>query len=94
MFVVRRANAPSPAAANRIERAKLFLQTGRADLAAAEVRRLPNAAAARGWIADAERYAAAQRALDLLEMAAIQDPRGVRDGAGDRVVQPRPGASR
>jgi hypothetical protein len=90
MFVVRRANAPSPAAANRIERAKLFLQTGRADLAAAEVRRLPNAAAARGWIADAERYAAAQRALDLLEMAAIQDPRGVRDGAGRPVQQPGP----
>ncbi|MEO6041629.1 MAG: hypothetical protein ABIP41_06995 [Croceibacterium sp.] len=90
MFVVRREDSPSPAAANRIERARLFLQTGRADLAAAEVRRLPNAAAAQDWIADADRYAAAQRALDLLEMTAIQAPRELRDGAGRAVEQPGP----
>lgn len=90
MFVVRRADSPSPAAENRIERARLFLETGRADLAAQEVRRLPNAAAAQDWIADAERYASAQRALDLLEMAAIQDPRGVNDSTGHAIQQPSP----
>ena len=88
LFVVRRADAPSPAAASRIKRARLFLTSGRADLAAGEIRRLPNAAPAREWIADAERYAAAQQALDLLEMAAIEDPRGVRDAAGQPIAQP------
>ena len=92
LFVVRRADSPSPATGNRIERAQLFLETGRADLAAQEVRRLPNAAAAQEWIADAERYAAAQRALDLLEMAAIQDPRGVNDSTGHAIQQPSPAA--
>jgi hypothetical protein len=90
LFVVRHANEPSPAAVDRIERARLFLQTGRADLAAAEIRRLNNAAPARQWIADAERYAAAERALDMIETAAIAEPRELRDGAGRRVVQPSP----
>jgi hypothetical protein len=90
VFVVRHANEPSPAAVDRIERARLFLQTGRADLAAAEVRRLTNAGPARQWIADAERYAAAERALDMIEIAAIAEPRELRDGTGRRVQQPSP----
>lgn len=90
LFVVRRGDAPSPATANRLERARLFLRTGRADDAAAEVRRLPNATAARDWIADAERYAAAQRSLDLLETTAILAPRELRDGSGRAVEQPSP----
>jgi hypothetical protein len=94
LFVVRREDAPSPAPERRIERARLFLQSGRIDAAVSEVRNLPNAEQARGWIADAERYAAAQKALDLIETAAIIEPRELRDGAGDRVVQPSPGASR
>jgi hypothetical protein len=90
LFVVRREDAPSPAAVNRLSRARLFLQSGRADAAAAEVRLLPNAAAARDWVADAERYAAAERALDLLETTAILEPRGLRDEAGQQVQQPSP----
>jgi thioredoxin-like negative regulator of GroEL len=90
MFVVRRADAPSPAAVNRIERARLFLQTGRVKSAAAEIRQLPNAAAARDWIEDAERYAAAEQALDLLETTAILDTRELRDNAGARVEQASP----
>jgi hypothetical protein len=85
LFVVRRENAPSPAPEKRLERARLFLESGRTDAAVAEVRMLPNAAEAQGWIADAARYAAAQRALEAIEIAAIGGQPGLRDGAGNPV---------
>ncbi len=84
-FVVRREDTPSPAAERRLERARLFLQSGRAEAAVAEVRSLPNAVAAAQWIRDATRYAAAHKALELLETAAVLEERDLRDGAGDRV---------
>lgn len=90
LFVVRREDAPSPAPARRIERARLFLESGRAGAAAAEIRNLPNSAAAAEWIADAERYATTQRALELLELTAILEPRELRDSEGERVEQPSP----
>ena len=90
VFVVRRETDPSPAAQNRLDRARLFLESGRAEAAITEVRRLPNAAEAAIWIADAERYAAVQRALELLETTAILEPRELRDGTGERVEQPSP----
>ncbi|WP_206436019.1 hypothetical protein [Altericroceibacterium xinjiangense] len=90
LFVIRRDSAPSPAADRRLARARLLLQEGRIEAAISEVRHLPNAAEAADWIADAERYAAAQRALDLLETTAILDPRGLRDRDGNSVVQPSP----
>lgn len=90
LFVVRREDSPSPQPARRIERARLFLETGRPEAAIAEVRNLPNAAEATDWIEDAERYARAQRALDLLETTAVLEPRELRDGTGNRVEQPSP----
>lgn len=92
LFVVRRGDSPSPAATNRIERARLFLQTGRAEAAAEEIARLPTAGEAevQDWIADARRYAAAQQALDLLEMTAIEEPRELRDVSGRPVQQLSP----
>ena len=54
------------------------------------MRNLPGAESAEGWLRDAERYAAAQRALDLIETAAVLEPRRLRDGAGNRVEQPSP----
>jgi len=90
LFVVRREDAPSPAPARRIERARLFLESGRIDAAISEVRMMPGAAAAGDWLADAERYAAAQRALETLETAAVLEPRALRDGAGQPVEQPSP----
>jgi hypothetical protein len=90
LFVVRRENAPSPAPMRRIERARLFLESGRAGAAAAEIRNLPNSAAAAEWIADAERYATTQRALELLELTAILEPRDLRDASGENVEQPSP----
>lgn len=92
LFVVRREDAPSPAANRRLERARMFIESGRTEAAVAEIRHLPNAEEAQSWIADAERYAAAQRALDLLETTAILEPRELRDGSGNRIEQPSPGA--
>ena len=90
LFVVRRDDTPSPVAQRRLERARLFLDSGRTEAAVSEIRQLPNAAEAAGWIEDAERFAAAQRALETLETAAVLDPRELRDGSGDRVEQLSP----
>ncbi|MFB0610844.1 hypothetical protein [Aurantiacibacter poecillastricola] len=90
LFVVRREDTPSPVAERRLERARLFLESGRIEAAVQEVRALPNAAEAEDWIADAERFAAAQRALETLETAAVLDPRGLRDGEGTPVQQLSP----
>lgn len=92
LFVIRSESSPSPQPERRLARARMFLETGRADAAAAEVRNLPSAADAENWIADAERYSRVQRALDRLETTAILDPRELRDGSGNRVAQPSPAA--
>lgn len=94
LFVVRHEESPSPAPERRLERARLFLESGRAGAAAAEVRNLPNAAIAADWIADAERYARVQQALEQLELTAILEPRELRDGEGTRVEQPSPSTPR
>jgi outer membrane murein-binding lipoprotein Lpp len=93
LFVVRREDSPSPQPERRLERARLFLETGRARAAVAEVRNLPNAAGARDWIADATRYANAQDALERIELAAIQEPRDLRDAQGRNVEQRSPVAA-
>lgn len=90
LFVVRRESAPSPQPQRRLDRARMFLESGRTEAAIAEVRNLPGAQSADGWIRDAERYAAAQQALDLIETAAVLEPRRLRDGAGNRISQPSP----
>lgn len=90
LFTVRREDTPSPVAERRMERARLFLQNGRIEAAVQEVRSLPNAIEAEQWIADAERFAAAQRALETLETAAVLDPRGLRDAEGETVQQLSP----
>lgn len=90
LFVIRRESTPSPEPQKRLERAQLFLDSGRIDPAIAEIRNMPNAQQAADWIADAQRYAAARDALDMLEATAILDSRELRDGRGNRVVQPSP----
>jgi hypothetical protein len=92
LFVIRRESTPSPEPQRRLDRAQLFLESGRIEPAIAEVKNLPNAREAADWIGDAERYAAARQALDLLETTAILDPRELRNAAGKRVQQPSPAA--
>jgi len=88
LFVVRREDTPSPAPERRLDRARQFLESGRTEAAIAEVRNLPLAGSAGDWIADAERYAAAQRGLERIEAAAILEPDDLRDGTGQPVQQP------
>ena len=90
LFVIRRESAPSPQPERRLERARLFLESGRTEAAIAEVQNLPGAERAEGWIRDAQRFAAAQNALDLIETAAVLEPRMLRDGAGNRIEQLSP----
>lgn len=90
LFIVRREDTASPVAERRLERARLFLESGRVELAVSEIRNLPNASIAQDWMDDAERYAAAQRALETLETAAVLDPRELRDGEGTPVEQRSP----
>ena len=90
LFVVRRESTPSPQPERRIERARLFLESGRVAAAIEEVRNLPGAENASSWIRDAERYAAAYEALDLIATSAVLEPRLLRDGTGSRIEQPSP----
>jgi len=90
LFVVRRESAPSPQPQNRLQRARLFLESRRIEDAIAEVRYLPGADQAEDWIADATRFAEAQAALDRIESTAVLEPRELRDGSGNKVEQPSP----
>ena len=75
LFVVRAAGTQSPRASERLDRARRYLAAGQADLAIAEVEAMPGAAAANDWLIDARRYHEARCALDLIETAAILEPR-------------------
>ncbi len=90
LFVIRHETTPSPEGGARLERARFFLESGRVARAIEEVRQLPGANNAEGWIASAERYAEAHRALDLIETSAVLEPRRLRDGFGNRIEQPSP----
>lgn len=92
LFVIRRETAPSPAPRRRLERAKMFLESGRVEAAVAEVKNMPGAESDQvgDWVRDAERYAAAQAALDLIETTAVLEPRELRDAQGEPVEQRSP----
>ncbi|PNU04308.1 hypothetical protein A8V01_21100 [Novosphingobium guangzhouense] len=90
LFVVRRDSAALANPAARIERARLMLTAKRIDAAIGEVERLPGAESANTWIADARRYEAVQKALDLLETTAMLEPNRLQDSNGRTVDQPSP----
>lgn len=90
LFVVRRESTPSPQPERRLDRARLFLESGRVEAAIEEVSKLPGADNAADWIADAQRFAATQQALDLIETSAVLEPRMLRDGVGNRIEQVSP----
>lgn len=74
LFTVRRAQTPSPRAAARVDRARRLLEIGSVDRASREIAALPAASLAANWLAEAEQYHDARRALDLIETAAILAP--------------------
>ena len=75
LFVVRAAGTKSPRASERLDRARRYLSAGQADQAIAEIEAMPGAEVAGEWLMDARRYHEARRALDLIETAAILEPR-------------------
>ncbi|MBD2841231.1 hypothetical protein [Erythrobacter rubeus] len=90
LFVIRRESTPSPQPERRLERARYALEQGRYQNAIDEIRNMPGAEKAAGWIADAERFRDAMAALENIETAAVLDQSGLRDGTGTRVNQPSP----
>lgn len=75
LFVIRKAGTPSPEPAERLRHARRLLQGGQVDKAMVEIARLPGRDKARNWLAAARRYVLARQALDVLETAAILQPR-------------------
>ncbi|MFN6935038.1 MAG: mitofilin family membrane protein [Tsuneonella sp.] len=90
LFVIRRETTPSPQPSRRLERARMFLESGRVDKAIGEVEQMPGAQSAASWLVDARRYERAQQALDLIETTAVREPRRLRDGEGRPIEQPGP----
>ncbi|WP_260924989.1 MICOS complex subunit MIC60 [Novosphingobium sp. 9] len=90
LFVIRRDDSTLVAPDARLERARLMLISHRVKDAIDEVQRLPGAEAAQVWVRDARRYAAVQRALDLLETTAMLEPNRLHDSEGRQVDQPSP----
>lgn len=90
LFVIRSDKQPEQDPSRRIDRALLLLREGRTDAAVLEVRQLPGAAGAGGWIAAAQRYVTTQRALDLIESTALIQTGQLNDGAGQPVQVPSP----
>ena len=75
LITVRRENTPSPEPAERLRRATRRLEAGQAEVALAEVLRMPGREHGRDWIIKARRYVGARRALDAIETAALVEPR-------------------
>jgi hypothetical protein len=90
MFVVRRDTDSGPGPGARLDHALASLREGSVDAAIADVRRLPDQGSTAAWIADAQRYADAERALDLIETTALLEPHSLDDAAGHKVNQPSP----
>jgi hypothetical protein len=90
MVIIRKSSTPSPLPDRAYRRAQRLLESGRVDAALTEVERLPAHEVADRWLQMARRYREARRALDLIETAAILEPRQMRAGDGGPVAQPSP----
>jgi hypothetical protein len=90
LVIIRRRSTPSPLPDAAFRRAQRLVESGRVDAAMAEVEKLPGRDVADRWMEMARRYREARRALDLVETAAILEPRQMRASTGDTVAQPSP----
>lgn len=90
LFVVRSGTAPSPTSSDYVRRARLQLASGRVADAIAEVQKMPGAEKATPWIEGARRYDNAQAALDVIETAAMLEPRRLRDAGAREIDEPSP----
>ena len=90
IITIHRASTPSPRPQAALDRALRYLDGARVNAALAEVEQMPGRAAAGGWMQYARRYMEARRALDLIETAAILEPRQLRAADGGTVAQTSP----
>jgi len=90
LVTIRKASAPSPRPQAALDRALLYIESGRVSAAMAQVERMPGRAAAERWMQLARRYVEARRALDLIETAAVLEPRQVRPPEIAPAVQTAP----
>lgn len=88
LFVIRRQEGPVHKPTQRLDHARMLLRGGRIDEAIAEVSKMPGNAAAKDWIVQAQRYAAAQAALGQIEEAALNEPERLKSATGEAVQQP------
>jgi hypothetical protein len=89
---IRRADTPTTLPSERLRRAGRRLEAGQVEVALAEVLRLPGREGAAEWIGKARRYVAARKALDLIESAALLEPRGPMPTGAPAAAAPRPAA--
>ena len=75
LAVIRRAGMPSPEPRQRLARARLNVESGQIEAAIAEIGALPQQPETVQWLEQARRYNEAHRALDVIEAAAILEPR-------------------
>lgn len=75
LVVVRKIGQPSPVPTERLRHAQRLLGGGQVEKALVEIARLPGRGRANNWMAAARSYITTQRALDVIETAAILTPR-------------------
>lgn len=90
LVVIQQQGSTSQSPSQRLQRAQRYLEAGRVEAALAEVERLPGRNKAAAWLSKARLYAEARQALDIIESAAILEPRGLRDASGQPIQQPSP----
>jgi len=90
LITVRRQDTPSTEPAERLRRATRRLEAGQAEVALAEVLRMPGRENGRDWIMKARRYVAARGSLDTIETAALLEPRAA--APAPQAPQPQPQA--
>ena len=74
LFIIRHVDSPSPDPEQRLVRARQYVAGGRIEAAIDEISRMPGRDAARAWLASARDYVITERALDVIETAAILQP--------------------
>ncbi|WP_340267553.1 hypothetical protein [Sphingobium mellinum] len=90
LMTIRHASTSSPRPQAAMERAARYIDGGRVNAALAEVEQMPGRTVADRWMQYARRYLEARRALDLIETAAILEPRQLRAADGGAVAQGSP----
>ncbi|MBN8820384.1 MAG: hypothetical protein J0I80_16880 [Sphingomonas sp.] len=75
LAIIRRAGSPSPEPRQRLARARLNVEAGQMEAAINEISSLPQRPETALWLEQARRYNEAHRALDVIEAAALLEPR-------------------